>query len=282
MYGARLNAEPCGAVLKEWQNSIQKNAGLAFIELVNEGRLLSHTMKDHLVRVGNEAEFILSRQRAEDIHKHAEFESQSAQYSAEKRDEEKMCDHLIRAAKYRDHVTATQLIQKIINILTDKHGAWGNSALSRPREFWRLDYWEDDLRRRRRFVRNPVGSTHSEATLKAAAENAPEEDVLKGKQSIRSQALGNQNSESELSLDGDDDTLSSLDDKELENVTGPVNLSAAAQLVAPAVVLKGTLSITASELYFEVDEDEPSFKKIDPKVRGCLNSLIQIARHFTP
>lgn len=25
-------------VLQEWQNSIQKNAGLAFIELVNEGR----------------------------------------------------------------------------------------------------------------------------------------------------------------------------------------------------------------------------------------------------
>lgn len=37
-------------------------------------RLLSHTMKDHLVRVANEAEFILSRQRTEDIHKHAEFE----------------------------------------------------------------------------------------------------------------------------------------------------------------------------------------------------------------
>ncbi|KAI4832036.1 hypothetical protein KUCAC02_015020 [Chaenocephalus aceratus] len=112
----------------EWQNSIQKNAGLAFIELVNEGRLLSHTMKDHLVRVANEAEFILSRQRAEDIHKHAEFESNCAQYAAEKRDEEKMCDHLIRAAKYRDHVTATQLVQKIVNILTDKHGAWGSSA----------------------------------------------------------------------------------------------------------------------------------------------------------
>ncbi|XP_015200106.2 lipopolysaccharide-responsive and beige-like anchor protein isoform X1 [Lepisosteus oculatus] len=259
---------------QEWQNSIQKNAGLAFIELVNEGRLLSHTMKDHLVRVANEAEFILSRQRAEDIHKHAEFESLCAQYAAEKRDEEKMCDHLIRAAKYRDHVTATQLIQKIINILTDKHGAWGNSSLSRPREFWRLDYWEDDLRRRRRLVRNPFGSTHSEATLKAAAEHAPEEDVLvKGKQSIRSQALGNQNSESDTLLDGDDDTLSSIEEKELENLTGPVNLSTAAQLVAPAAVVRGTLSITASELYFEVDEDEPSFKKIDSKILAYTEGL---------
>ncbi|XP_071359650.1 lipopolysaccharide-responsive and beige-like anchor protein isoform X3 [Trachinotus anak] len=258
---------------QEWQNSIQKNAGLAFIELVNEGRLLSHTMKDHLVRVANEAEFILSRQRAEDIHKHAEFESNCAQYAAEKRDEEKMCDHLIRAAKYRDHVTATQLIQKIVNILTDKHGAWGNSSRSRPREFWRLDYWEDDSRRRRRFIRNPFGSTHSEATLKAAAEHASEEDILKGKQSIRSQALGNQNSESETVLDGDDDTLSSLDEKDLENLTGPVNLSTSAQLVAPAVVVKGTLSITASELYFEVDEDEPSFKAIDPKILAYTEGL---------
>ncbi|XP_074542545.1 lipopolysaccharide-responsive and beige-like anchor protein isoform X3 [Halichoeres trimaculatus] len=258
---------------QEWQNSIQKNAGLAFIELVNEGRLLSHTMKDHLVRVANEAEFILSRQRAEDIHKHAEFESNCAQYAAERRDEEKMCDHLIRAAKYRDYVTATQLIQKIVNILTDKHGAWGSSSKSRPREFWRLDYWEDDLRRRRRFIRNPFGSTHSEATLKAAAEHVPEEDILKGKQSIRSQALGNQNSESETSLDGDDDTLSSLEDKDLENLTGPVNLSTSAQLVAPAVVVKGTLSITASELYFEVDEEDPGFKAIDPKILAYTEGL---------
>uniref|UniRef100_A0A4W6EPP6 Neurobeachin n=1 Tax=Lates calcarifer TaxID=8187 RepID=A0A4W6EPP6_LATCA len=260
---------------QEWQNSIQKNAGLAFIELVNEG-LLSHTMKDHLVRVANEAEFILSRQRAEDIHKHAEFESNCAQYAAEKRDEEKMCDHLIRAAKYRDHVTATQLIQKIVNILTDKHGAWGNSSKSRPREFWRLDYWEDDLRRRRRFIRNPFGSTHSEATLKAVAEHGQspsEEDILKGKQSIRGQALGNQNSEGETLLDGDDDSMSNFEEKDLENLTGPVNLSTSAQLVAPAVVVKGTLSITASELYFEVDEEEPGFKAIDPKILAYTEGL---------
>uniref|UniRef100_A0A8C9VPW8 LPS responsive beige-like anchor protein n=1 Tax=Scleropages formosus TaxID=113540 RepID=A0A8C9VPW8_SCLFO len=259
---------------QEWQNSIQKNAGLAFIELINEGRLLSHTMKDHLVRVANEAEFILSRQRAEDIQKHADFESQCAQYAAEKRDEEKMCDHLIRAAKYRDHVTATQLIQKIVNILMDKHGAWGSLAVRRPQEFWRLDYWEDDLRRRRRFVRNPFGSSHSEATLRDALEHAPEEeDVLRGGRSIRSPALGNQNSDSELVLDGDEDTLSSLEDKELDSLTGPVNLSTTAQLVAPALVVKGTLSITASEFYFEVDEEDPSFKNTDPKILAYTEGL---------
>ncbi|NWR32427.1 LRBA protein, partial [Sclerurus mexicanus] len=185
-----------------------------------------------------------------------------------------MCHHLITAAKYRDQVTATQLIQKIINILTDKHGAWGSSAPSRPREFWRLDYWEDDLRRRRRFVRNPLGSTHPEATLKAAGEHAPEEDILvKGKQSIKSQVLGNQNSESEILLEGDDDIMSFMEEREVENLTGPVALSTPAQLVAPSVVVKGTLSITLSELYFEVDEEDPSFKKIDPKILAYTEGL---------
>ncbi|XP_028833968.1 lipopolysaccharide-responsive and beige-like anchor protein isoform X3 [Denticeps clupeoides] len=262
---------------QEWQNSIQKNAGLAFIELVNEGRLLSHTMKDHLVRVANEAEFILSRQRAEDIHKHAEFESQSAQYAAEKRDEEKMCDHLIRAAKYRDHVTSSQLIQKIVNILTDKHGAWGSAEVSsRPWDFRRLDYWEDDLRRRRRFVRNPYGSTHGEATLKAAAESAPEDDPLRAPRSISSgssPALRGQSPDGEALLEGEEDALSALEEKDLENLAGPVNLSTGAQLVAPAAVLRGTLSITAAELYFEVDEEDPGFRGIDPKILAYTEGL---------
>ena len=36
---------------------------------------MSHAMKDHIVRVANEAEFILNRMRADDVIKHAEFES---------------------------------------------------------------------------------------------------------------------------------------------------------------------------------------------------------------
>lgn len=37
-------------------------------------------MKDHIVRVANEAEFILNRQRAEDVHKHSDFEVQTAPF----------------------------------------------------------------------------------------------------------------------------------------------------------------------------------------------------------
>lgn len=41
---------------------------------------------------------------------------------------------------------------------------------SHVHDFWRLDYWEDDLRRRRRFVRNAFGSTHADVSLKALEE----------------------------------------------------------------------------------------------------------------
>ncbi|XP_065136867.1 neurobeachin [Paramisgurnus dabryanus] len=261
---------------QEWQNSIQKNAGLAFIELINEGRLLCHAMKDHIVRVANEAEFILNRQRAEDVHKHAEFESNCAQYAADRKEEETMCDHLISAAKHRDHVTANQLKQKILNILTNKHGAWGavaqrSSCLfplsSQLHDFWRLDYWEDDLRRRRRFIRNPFGSTHLDITCKSLEDYGPEEDVaLRGRKAFRGQAVVNQIPETELMLDGDDDTISLLQEKEVDNLAGPVVLSTPAQIIAPVTVARGTLSITTTEIYFEVDEDDPAFRRIDTKV----------------
>uniref|UniRef100_A0A8C1SPE4 Neurobeachin n=1 Tax=Cyprinus carpio TaxID=7962 RepID=A0A8C1SPE4_CYPCA len=261
---------------QEWQNSIQKNAGLAFIELINEGRLLCHAMKDHIVRVANEAEFILNRQRAEDVHKHAEFESNCAQYAADRKEEETMCDHLISAAKHRDHVTANQLKQKILNILTNKHGAWGAVAQSQLHDFWRLDYWEDDLRRRRRFIRNPFGSTHLDITCKSTnnvrfhhpcLSAGPEEDeALRGRKGFRSQPVVSQSPETELMLEGDDDAVSLLQEKEVDNLAGPVVLSTPAQLIAPVTVARGTLSITTTEIYFEVDEDEPAFRRIDAKV----------------
>uniref|UniRef100_A0A669E727 Neurobeachin n=1 Tax=Oreochromis niloticus TaxID=8128 RepID=A0A669E727_ORENI len=259
---------------QEWQNSIQKNAGLAFIELINEGRLLCHAMKDHIVRVANEAEFILNRQRAEDVHKHAEFESNCAQYAADRKEEEKMCDHLICAAKHRDHVTANQLKQKIVNILTNKHGAWGTLAQSQLHDFWRLDYWEDDLRRRRRFVRNPFGSTHLDVVCKSLQEYASEKDeVVKSKTVFRSPTVTTQNSETELILDGDDDAVSLLQEKEMDNLGGPVVLSSPAQLVAPVLVARGTLSITTTEIYFEVDEDDPAFKRVDSKLLPYTEGL---------
>ena len=51
------------------------------------------------------------------------------------------------------------------------------------------------------------------------------------------------------------------------SVTGPVALSTPAKLIAPGAVVNGTMSITKSELYFEMDEEDPENKKIHNEVR---------------
>ncbi|KAL1260987.1 hypothetical protein QQF64_008814, partial [Cirrhinus molitorella] len=138
---------------------------------------------------------------------------------------------------------------------------------SQLHDFWRLDYWEDDLRRRRRFVRNPFGSTHLDITCKSLEDYGPDEDeALRGRKGFRGQVVVNQNPETELMLEGDDDAVSLLQEKEVDNLAGPVVLSTPAQLIAPVTVARGTLSITTTEIYFEVDEDDPAFRRIDAKV----------------
>lgn len=44
--------------------------------LLGLGRLMAHATRDHVLRVSNEADFILNRLRAEDVSKHAHFEVQ--------------------------------------------------------------------------------------------------------------------------------------------------------------------------------------------------------------
>ncbi|CAG7818766.1 unnamed protein product [Allacma fusca] len=254
---------------QEWQNSLQKHAGLAFIELINEGRLLSHAMKDHIVRVANEAEFILNRMRADDVLKHAEFEQTlCAQTLMERKEEEKMCDHLITAARRRDNVIAAKVLEKTVNIISNKHGAWGQNQHQREREgteFWKLDAWEDDARRRKRFVHNPYGSSHPEATLKAALEHgAPEDAILQAKEEFHTHLAASRNQQPLQSNDLMDDNELLSDDRELDlDLVGPVNISTKARLISPGVVAPGIVSITSNELYFEVEEDDPEFAKVD-------------------
>lgn len=47
-------------------------------------------MKDHIVRVANEAEFILNRMRADDVLKHADFATMCNNSLQERAEEEKM------------------------------------------------------------------------------------------------------------------------------------------------------------------------------------------------
>jgi hypothetical protein len=59
--------------------------------------------------------------------------------------------------------------------------------LNNLRVFWKLDIWEDDARRRKRFVPNPLGSSHPEATLKAALEHgAPQDAIMQAREAFHS------------------------------------------------------------------------------------------------
>lgn len=264
---------------QEWQNSLQKHAGLAFIELINEGRLLSHAMKDHIVRVANEAEFILNRMRADDVLKHSDFESQCAQTLLERREEERMCDHLITAARRRDNVIASRLLEKVRNIMCNRHGAWGDSssAIQNPPKqiYWKLDAWEDDARRRKRMIQNPRGSNHPQATLRAALENSAPDDAILHHEEFHSQltiSRSQQLSQQQAELLDDAELL--IEDRELDlDLTGPVNISTKAKLIAPGIVAHGTVSITTTEMYFEVDEDNLEYQKIDPEVLKYCDHL---------
>jgi hypothetical protein len=57
---------------------------------------------------------------------------------------------------------------------------------------------------------------------------------------------------------------------------GPVNISTKARLVAPGVVTPGTVSVTSTELYFEVDEDDTEYRRIDPEVGTHLLILFVV------
>uniref|UniRef100_A0A4W5KSQ3 DUF1088 domain-containing protein n=1 Tax=Hucho hucho TaxID=62062 RepID=A0A4W5KSQ3_9TELE len=64
-------------------------------------------------RKGERSSFLSSGLCSEECHASFRQQSNCAQYAADRKEEEKMCDHLISAAKHRDHVTANQLKQKI-------------------------------------------------------------------------------------------------------------------------------------------------------------------------
>ena len=282
---------------QEWQNSLQRNAGLAFIELVNEGRLLAHATRDHLVRVANEAEFILKRMRADDVQKHMLFDSGSGAKASERAHESLTCHQLINAAKRRDRYVARKLTEKICTILSigdeseDARPARSpadreHSPSSNKREFWLLDTWEDDSRRRRRFVPNPYGSAHVDAAYhtlvgQRAAPVTQEDAIDVGSTAkaaaaalgVRQQApsaLVQQDlavSDEELERAASEKDVAEQVETALHLATaGPVQYSTSCKLIALGLTINGTLSVTRSDLYFELADADAENAKLDQSV----------------
>ena len=52
-------------------------------------------------------------------------QSACAQTVLTRQEEERMCDHLITAARRRDSVIAGRLIERVLNLVASQHGAWG-------------------------------------------------------------------------------------------------------------------------------------------------------------
>ncbi|PIO64376.1 hypothetical protein TELCIR_14001 [Teladorsagia circumcincta] len=90
-----------------------------------------------------------------------------------RRDEEARWAQAIRNGRRRDGRLAAKLLGNMMTVLCSPSGAW-SAGDETAQLFWRLDVWEDDSRRRRRFVPNVFGSRHEEASVVSVASDAEE------------------------------------------------------------------------------------------------------------
>jgi len=121
-------------------------------------------------------------------------------------------------------------VDRITNIIVSKQGAWAADpeepeptppVPDHPTDFWRLDAWEDDSRRRKRMVRNPLGSSHPEATLKAALEHGGSDAaILQAQEALHAQIAKSGKSAAQLaplqSADLLDDAELLAEDREMD------------------------------------------------------------------
>ena len=99
---------------QEWQNALQRQAGPAFIELVDEGRKLSHSTRERIVITGGEARDILSERDSLENLMHAQFESQCTKTIISYIEQYRAYDLFYKAKKKRNATSATQCLEKVI------------------------------------------------------------------------------------------------------------------------------------------------------------------------
>ena len=277
----RPNASPVELVMllcsQEWQNTLQKNAGLAFIELINEGRLLSHAMKDHIVRVAMEAEFILNRLRADDVSKHEIFNQSCTETQNSRIHEETLINSLILSAKRRDWMLYTRFRENL------KRGS---------KRFFKLDTWEDDARRRRRFVGDPFGSedfrkvfhgneSPSSDKLDGIGCSKPGKAVRVGEEENKGKDDENKNDQKDvmanplilpkqtpIKTEEDENEPFLWESEELTQesetnaeFSGAVVYTVECSLIWSIYSIEGVLQITQNELFFEAHSNE-DFKSV--------------------
>lgn len=98
---------------QEWQNSLQKHAGAAFVDLINEGRLISHATRERIVITASEARDIMKEKNEFDNRRHGLFQEICAKTEDLYHDENKTYDEFFRAKRRRNSSLAEKLLEKV-------------------------------------------------------------------------------------------------------------------------------------------------------------------------
>ena len=211
--------------------------------------MLSDASKDHVVKVANEADFILNRMRADDIRKAEEFDQLCHQTTNERQHEESLCDHFISASRQRYDQNALRLKDKFFAQMVNDQFSYLNDACPS----WKLDPWEDDLRRRRRLVPDLNGNLHEQSLEKLSSNDQDmittvlkDENLLKQIKQQKSQNF----------VPDENEDLSQVDEKDLEqDFSGPIHYSTECLLINGILPIHGILSITHNAMLFDATDD---------------------------
>ena len=235
------------------------------------------------MKVANEADFILNRMRADDIRKASELEQLSNQTTLERQEEEHVCDHFIHASRQRYELVGSRLKEKFLSLMVNDTQAYLNQSCL----FWKLDPWEDDLRRRRRLIRNPFHAEYQES-LSDSSKNAdetintvPQEEYLLKQWKLQQQ----QKTQTFLANHHEEDDMSQVDERDLEHdFAGPIRFATPCLLISGTLALPGTLAMTQNAMLFDTNESDPDFQNIDAQVSVTTHhdtNLIRIRLDLT-
>lgn len=191
--------------------------------------------------------------RADDIRKAEEFDQLCHQTTDERKHEEKLCDHFISASRQRYEQNALRLKDKFFTLMVNDQFDYLNDACPS----WKLDHWEDDLRRRRRLVPDLNGNLHEQSLQKVSSNEINDEDMMTNilKDENLFKQIKQQKTQNFASDENED--LSQVDEKDLEqDFSGPIHYSTECLLINGILPIHGTLSITRSAMLFDATDNQ--------------------------
>jgi hypothetical protein len=263
---------------QEWQNALQVHAGVAFANLVKEGGQVQRIVEAWLLQIGQRIQLLCAKEEGDCTVKHAAFEEFCCGWYQWCCGEEKLFNRNHLASQQRYQNQAHHIWMKVLDVVTNKHGAWGSTE-DGSASFMRLDVWEDDSRRRMRLMKNLHGTTHPEATVYPTATTEPDSGSIGAAREALRLKLSVSDKEPDVLSNADSDEVEiGAEEVELEQkitYAGKVVLSCQCSVIAPSVKAPGSLTITTSALYFTADEESEEYQHIGHEVllyTNCLHS----------